>query len=85
MVVGKTLYFGTSDGYLHARDLLTSHLKWRLRVPGVQPNGKPHDVRSIVHTGSRIYVETTNGLYCLGQDPNRRGVRPQGETIEATE
>jgi len=84
-IVGKTLYFGTSDGYLHARDLRTSDLKWRLRVPGVQPNGKPHDVRSIVHTGSLIYVETSNGLYCLGQDPNRRGVRPQGETIEAKE
>jgi len=80
---GTTLYFGTNTGYLHAHDLRTGALRWRLHIPGAPPKKKAHDVRSIVHTGDRIYVETTNGLYCLVQDPNRRGVRPQGETIEA--
>ena len=84
-IVGSTLYFGTDGGYLHARDLRTGSLKWRLRIPGKRPNNRPHEVRSIVHTGTRIYVETTNGLYSLGQDPNRRGVRPQNETITAPE
>jgi len=83
IIVGGTIYFGTNDGYLHAWDVLNGRMRWRLHIPGAPPNKTAHEVRSIVHTGDRIYVETTNGLYCLGQDPNRRGVRPLGETIEA--
>ena len=83
-IVGATLYLGT-EGSLEARDRKSGEVKWRLRIPGVAAGGRPHSVRGVVHTGSRIYVETTNGLYCVAQDPNRRGVRPRNLTVTAPE
>ncbi|MEM8885852.1 MAG: PQQ-binding-like beta-propeller repeat protein [Planctomycetota bacterium] len=83
-LVGKTIYFGNFNGQLCAHDAKTGVLLWKFEVPGYQPTPmRPvrHRVHDFVHTGSQIFVATSNGLYCLVQDPEKRGKRPSGTTI----
>jgi len=83
-MVGENFYFGNLDGNLYAygknRELL-----WRFHVEGTIDAGDgrehSHQVGHFVHTGSEILVSTTNGLFCLVQDPEMRGKRPDGATI----
>ncbi|MHC4953422.1 MAG: PQQ-binding-like beta-propeller repeat protein [Planctomycetota bacterium] len=82
VVVGSTLYTGSTRGRLVARDARNGQVHWNMRFPHKPPRGKSHVGVRIVHTGTQIYAATASGLYCLEQDPQRRGVRPQGETIE---
>jgi outer membrane protein assembly factor BamB len=63
-VVGKRLYFGNLDGHLYAHRLKGGALEWAFAVPG----GQVHD---FVHTGSRIFVSSTKGLFALG--PGKKG------------
>ena len=82
-LVGETIYFGNLDGNLYAYDRKSRQLKWRFEVPGTAASGRRHQASHFVHTGRRIYLATSNGLYCLAQDPNRKGKLPQGERITA--
>jgi outer membrane protein assembly factor BamB len=63
-VFGKRLYFGNLDGHLYAHRLKGGALEWAFAVPGAQVN-------DFVHTGSRIFVSTTKGLFALG--PGKKG------------
>ncbi|MEM8885851.1 MAG: PQQ-binding-like beta-propeller repeat protein, partial [Planctomycetota bacterium] len=96
-MVGKNFYFGNLDGHLYAHDAKKGELLWQFRVPGfVEVQGRrgaqggrgakgrrrPHAALDFVHTGTRIFASTSNGLYCLVQDPEKRGKRPFGVTIK---
>ena len=48
----------------------------------VTARGTHHQASHFVHTGRRIYLSTSSGLICLGQDPARKGRIPKGELIE---
>ena len=73
-VVGETLYFGNLDGHLYAHDLKSGDLNWAFTVPKAQ-------VLDFVHTGDRIFVSTTKGLFALGNDPGK-GPAPSGFVLE---
>jgi outer membrane protein assembly factor BamB len=84
-MVGKHYYFGNLDGNLYAWNTVGNDLLWRFHVPGTIPQAqRPHQVYDFIHTGSRIYVATSNGLYCLAQDPEKRNKRPNGAVITPT-
>lgn len=61
-VVGNSLVFGNLDGHLYVYDDRTGELRWSFRAPqGAQ-------VHDFVHTGERVYVATSVGLFCIGDD-----------------
>jgi outer membrane protein assembly factor BamB len=67
-VVGDSLVFGDMDGLLCVHELDSGKLRWSFRaLPGSQGG-----VSAFVHVGARVYVATSIGLFCLGDDPARR-------------
>ena len=70
-VVGETFYFGNLDGHLYAHDIETGELKWAFQAPA---GGQVYD---FVHTGDRIYLSTSSGLFAIGDDPGT-GEPPSG-------
>ena len=78
-LVGETIYFGNLDGNLYAYDRKSRRLKWRFEIPA--KDGRAVQASDFVHTGERIYLSTSRGLYCLAQDPQKLGKLPQGERI----
>jgi RNA polymerase sigma-70 factor (ECF subfamily) len=75
-VVGESLVFGDLDGHLYVYELGTSNLRWAFHVPG--------EVHDFVHTGERLYVATSIGLFCLGNAIERRSRPPEaaGSVLE---
>jgi RNA polymerase sigma factor (sigma-70 family) len=63
-VVGEDLVFAC-ERQLDVHDLATLELRWAFRAP------KGVEVQDFVHTGERIYVATSIGLVCLGDDGRR--------------
>ncbi len=61
-VVGTSLVFGALDGALYVHDYESGELRWAFRPPG------DAKVTDFVHSGKRIYVATSVGLFCLGDD-----------------
>jgi outer membrane protein assembly factor BamB len=74
-MVGDELVYGNLDGHLYVYDCSAERMSWSFHVPGAQ-------VAEFVHTGDRIYVSTTNGLYALGDDPSAHELQP-GFVLEA--
>jgi len=65
-VVGERVYFGNLDGHLYVVRLADRGLDWAFKVPDAQ-------VSDFVHTGDRVFVSSTRGLFALGPgDPNER-------------
>ena len=82
-VVGRTFYFGNLDGHLYAHDATRGDLLWKFRVGGTDAKDPLlKQVYDFVHTGTEIYVATSHGLFCLVQDPEKRGKLPNGAVIE---
>ncbi|MHC4449857.1 MAG: PQQ-binding-like beta-propeller repeat protein [Planctomycetota bacterium] len=79
MLVGKHVYFGNRAGALYCHDLNSGTLLWKFIVP--LENRQQARVFDFLHTGKQIYVATSHGLYCLGQDPEKRAKRPAGALI----
>lgn len=74
-VVGGRLYFGNLDGHLYVHDLTDGALDWAFAVPEAQ-------VADFVHTGDRVFVSTTKGLFALAPGERGKGGRTlvwQGE------
>ena len=69
-VVGRSLVFGDLDGTLYVHDLDSGKLRWAFRLPD------PATVHDFVHTGSRIYLSTSIGLFCIGDDPEQAPPAP---------
>lgn len=63
-VIGERLYFGNLDGHLYVHRLEGGALEWAFAVPNAQ-------VHDFAHTGSRIFVSTTKGLFALV--PGKKG------------
>lgn len=71
-VVGESLVFACADGlHVHA---LGKHeelaRRWAFQVPAGA------EVEDFVHTGERIYVATSIGLFCLGNDAEAGPLAP---------
>jgi len=64
MIAGKSLVFASEDGRLSIQQ---SEGERRLRWAFQLPDGAM--VQDFVHTGKRIYVATSIGLFCIGDDP----------------
>jgi outer membrane protein assembly factor BamB len=67
-IVGQSLVFGTRDGRLCVHALEGDELRWAFQLPAGAA------VQDFVHTGSRIYLATSIGLFCLADDPTRAAV-----------
>ena len=74
-VVGDELLCGGPDGRLCVYDLGSGALEWAFHVDGAE-------VQDFLHTGDRIYVSTSRGLFALGDDPEQEA-RPPGFVLEA--
>ncbi|MSR60891.1 MAG: sigma-70 family RNA polymerase sigma factor [Planctomycetes bacterium] len=70
-VVGDSLVFGNLDGNLYVHDLERGKLAWRFHLP---PEKQASD---FVHAGERIFLATTEGLYCLGDSGSNRRLPPE--------
>jgi len=70
-VVGDSLVFGNLDGNLYVHDLERGKLVWRFHLPA---DKQAHD---FVHAGERIFLATTDGLYCLGDNGSNRRLPPE--------
>lgn len=79
MLVGKHIYFGNRAGALYCHELKTGALRWKFIVPIA--DRQQAQVFDFVHTGKHIYVSTSHGLYCLGQDPEKKAKRPAGALV----
>lgn len=76
-VVGDSVVFGDLDGVLSVHELDSGKLRWAFRAsPGGQAG-----VPAFVHTGTRIYVATALGLFCLADDPERKLPPPGLELV----
>lgn len=69
-VVGESLVFGNLDGRLYVHALDSGELRWSFRLP------EEAQVHDFVHAGDRIFVSTTLGLFCLGDEPGRPPAPP---------
>ena len=64
-LVGNTLYFGNLDGHLYAFDYATEKMKWALETA----EGK--QVHGFVYHRNILLVRTMEGLYAIGNDPDK--------------
>ncbi|MHC5036302.1 MAG: hypothetical protein ACYTHM_03235 [Planctomycetota bacterium] len=64
------MFFGNLDGYFYAFHLKTGDLKWAFHV------GADAQALNFVYGKGRIFLFTSAGLFCLGQDPKKRKAAP---------
>jgi len=70
-IVGESLVLGCADGRLSVHELESEHqLRWTFQLP----DGA--EIDAFVHTGKRIYVATSIGLFCIADDPTRAAPAP---------
>ena len=70
-VVGDSLVFGNLDGTLYVHDLERGKLVWRFHLPAEK------QASDFVHAGERMFLATTDGLYCLGDSGSNRRLPPE--------
>jgi outer membrane protein assembly factor BamB len=83
--VGETIYFGNLDGGLYAHDRKTGRRRWVFRLrPKTTTDGPapPPQVGPFVYWRDRIHVSTTDGLFCLEQDPAKKGDPPEDFVLD---
>jgi RNA polymerase sigma-70 factor (ECF subfamily) len=71
VIVGKSIVFADQDGRVSVHDVEHGGaLRWAFHLPqGVT-------VTDLVHSGRRLYVATSIGLFCLADDEERAAVEP---------
>ncbi len=65
-IVGESLVLGCADGRLSVHELENDNqLRWAFQL------ADGAELVDFVHTGKRIYVATSIGLFCIADDPSR--------------
>jgi outer membrane protein assembly factor BamB len=81
--VGDTLCFGNLDGRFYVHDLATGALRWSFAPPAPGDSKQRTQVGDFTYAHGRFYVSTSQGLFALGQDPERSEA-PAGFVLTAT-